>query len=615
MRYLVGIIHPSAFQVTELTDTVSRSLGGDNRWNSYKFKNLEVGFSSSSTGCNKKRTVWAFFDGTLYNRNELIRTLQISDSLSEGEIVAHAYERWKEKTFSHLDGPFALAIFDEDAEKLFLARDRLGQKTLYWYSKGQYWVFGTQIKALIATGVVAQTPALDAIGAYLYLGFIPQDMAPIKDVNKLLPGHYLTVDLSRAVNIHQYWSLSRYFEEKKESISKEEAYHKLQMLLERPINRENLTVAVTGTLGSSATALLAKDKHPLALSPLLEPTDNDLSSINNFAKSLSLSHKSEKISADIISKNIVPIVWHLDEPNADPSVFQTWELGKMGKNSELLTDLGWEELFAGSKRYFTENHGILTRPFAYQLASLPKTLRDLIIMPLLRLFGSKTRYRVLRSVDIEQEQMDALIKIALFRGHSYKSLSPKIYDYFDPIMFTQRFHKLTQIGGEINPSLYFDAKTELPDSKLLQYERLLTPHNASAHSLFLDHSLFEFMAKIPEAIKFERRIPGHMLRKVLSNYTQRAFPAKERDEHYLNLWRKNEEIRKYFRQLMTGRLVEEGYISAKWIKKQLEYPYLTILGFKRLWGLLVLEIWFRYYIAKPIGTRNHEITLEELFEL
>ena len=539
-------------------------------------------------------------------------------------MLVHGYDAWQEDLLSRLNGSFALAIFDEEKEVLLIARDRFGQKPLYWTTQGEYWLFSTEIKGLLTTGVVPQTPSTVALASYLYFGFIPQDLSAIKGVNKILPGHYLKVDLYRQTMIGQYWSFSEQFAIKK-SLSHEEVYHQFGKIMEEAVQvslpqEGNIGCDLTGDLGSSALCWFLnqlstpseigayttffEDPHPLKLEKSKE-----------IANKLSLTHKFKQIEPDDVLKDLPTIVWHLDEPVADPSILQAWYLGQLAmKECHLVyTALGWEQMLAGSPRYFLTSN--VRPPIAYFLAKLPSPLRDYIILPLLDLFRSKYKYRIVRNIDINREQVAYLMESALFKGKNRKKVSPYLYRAFDPEVFTQRFHRLTTLPGNINPSLYYDAKTLLPDCLLLQYERLLQANSLKVIAPYLDYRLAQFLAKIPEEIKFESGIPACLLKNLMKRLFHISPPFIEKSESFLDSWRNSSEIKHAFTALIKGRLVEEGLISGKWIRGQLNTPTLSEASFRQLWAILVMEVWFRLYINRPIDPSISKLSLSELLQM
>ncbi|MCH9627190.1 MAG: Asparagine synthetase [glutamine-hydrolyzing] 1 [Chlamydiales bacterium] len=621
MSRIAGIIYPSAFQVTEMIQEVHAAFSESSPAPYFHHKNLELGTWGTKMATNPAKNIWATVDGEIYNKKELSAAIkeklgiELSD-VSNSELIVYAYDAWKEKFLSRLNGPFALAVFDEEKETLFIARDKLGQKPLYWTMQGEYWLFSTDIKGLLATGAVPQTPSKTALASYLYFGFVPQDLAAIQGVNKLLPCHYLKVDLNRRATLSQYWSYSDHLQTQT-SLSQEEIDQQLGKHMEEAVRTSTpgegtIGASLEGDLGSSALAWFLSHLTPRDRLQAYSPSFDDPKNASTIAETLSLAHTTKVIEPEEALHELPKIVWHLDEPIADPFTVQTWLLGKLCSphSHSLFTHLGWQEMFGGSTHTFKIEEQ--KAPFAYFLARLSPKVRDTLLLPFLKMIGSPYLYRILRNIDINRNQVAHLMESALFKGRARKKVSPLLFPAFDPEVFTQRFHRLSSLPGALNPTLYYAAKTELPDSLLFQYEKLLTANNVRFINPYLDSDLVEFLAKIPESLKFDSSLPGSLLHRLMARLCHTCPPFSEQSDAFLDQWRKHPCFREGFGLLLKGRLVDEGLISARWIKQQLNYPHLNKLMFRQLWSILVLEIWFQQYIGRPIDFTSSTLSIKTL---
>ncbi|NGX62275.1 MAG: Asparagine synthetase [glutamine-hydrolyzing] 1 [Chlamydiae bacterium] len=631
MRRIGGILYPSPFEVTDLLGATQEVVPSSEPVSLYRYKNLELAGWEVPYAVNEKKTTRVFFDGRLVNKTSLQKELKEKHGfpirgINEAELVVYAYEFWDEEFLEHLSGPFVLALFDEEKGLLFLARDRIGEKPLFWISRNPYWLFSTELRGLLATGLVPQTPSLEAFASYLYFGFIPQDLSAIQGVNKLLPGHYLKINLKRQSSIEQYWSYSKQFSNKT-SHSVDETYHKMGEKMEIATrmgipHTGNVGSILQGNLGSSALSWFLSHEmprerlHGYTIS-FEEPYSPELETAKMTAKTLSIQHKTATVSPDLVFRDLPKIIWNLDEPNADPYIAQTWFLAKtIGETCRYaFSDLGSDEVLGGSSRYYLPEKEPLypPPPLAYYLSRLPEKIRDKCLLPFIEIFSSSYKYRILRNIEINREQVAYLMHTALFKGKGRRKASPELFQAFDPEVFSQRFHKLTSLPGSKNGFLYYDAKTELPDKKLSQYERLFSAHNVELIHPYLDTSFVEFMAGVPEEMKFSGEAPAPILRNLMTRLCHECPPFPERKDSYLDTWCENPQFRFFFFQLLEGRLVEEGLISAKWIRTQLKYPKLLPRTFRQLWAILNLEVWFRLYIHRPLNPNTANLTLDELF--
>ncbi len=630
MVNLAGVIHPTSFKVNELVTMMGALVSLKQRQGEiFRHKNLELSIWGGATSIDEKNHRCAMIDGRIFNFDELKKELPSHlVPTNQAELLLHAYETWGEAFLEKLNGFFAIALFDPKKEVLLLARDPIGKKNLYFSTMGGYFLFATEIKGLLSTGIVPQTPAIEGLSAFLYFGYCPQDLTPIKGIVKLLPGHFLKVNLNRQTSIGQHWSYSRLFEEKKER-SREEIYQELGSLLKKvvlsPLHESRSATQALPHVGSALllALLTSLNKNTTAISAFLEGTDlREIEETAQEIKQAGVPSITEKIPIEQALADMVKVVWHQDEPIADPTSLQIWQLAQLvsqrfpeGKRT-LYAPLGWEEIAAGRERYFIKN--IHPSGWKYKIAHLPTSMRENIVFPLLTLLHSDFKYSLLRNIDINRPHMEFLSQVELFHNKERKRAASFLYPFFNPEVFTQRFHRMSQVKGEVDPFLYFVGKTELPDKTLMQYERLCAPFEIELMTPFLDTRLLQFFARVPEHVKIENKHPGIMLKRMLHQlaplHSGRAYEPPPYPS-FIESWRHDQPLREIFSQLKNGLLVQEGIISAKWIKEQLGYPYLIPRTFLQLWAILVLEIWFHLFISRPIGSVSLETPLREIDHL
>nr|MCH9704258.1 asparagine synthase C-terminal domain-containing protein [Chlamydiota bacterium] len=427
--------------------------------------------------------------------------------------------------------------------------------------------------------------------------------------------------LKRAMAIEQYWSLSKSLRHK-EPYTPEEATAKLGSLLKENLDscsqKPKFATHLHDTLGSDIITWLVAHTQPReqvdTYTPIFEEKESTiLKGSEQFAKKLSLRHHSKRILVDAALDELPRLVWHLDEPLADPNCLQTWALGRQVKESgaTLVLDLGWRELLAGHEYYFANSSKETSIPFAYTLAKIPPFLRDQILFPVLRYTNERLAYRMLRNIRINRDQIGYLAHTALFKEPIRKKAAPQLYPTFDPEVFTQRFHSITAHNDEVHPSLYYDLKTALPNHTLIQYNRLLAPFGVDCEMPFLRNSLLDFAFSLPDSVKFASKEPGSALLSLWNHLTceksQYAPPPLMAPS-----WSNHPRLRTLFTALEKGRLAEEGFISGRWLHEMNQMRDLTDIAFRELWSILILEVWFRLFINRPIAMADHEVKTETL---
>lgn len=628
MAGIAGIIYPDPFQVVSIMDPILNSLShrGPSEREEITFKNAQFGICGSLL--STKADCIAGLDGCLYNEPELRLKLHTFDNMSSldrgADLLIRAYRAWGLPFLEQLEGDFAFFIFDKRIEKLILGRDRIGKKPLYWFQGQRLFMFGSELKSLLASGAVPQTPEIDALAAYMYFGYIPQDMSPIQGVNKLLPGYYMQYHMDKSKSILPYWSYSHYFQSASKD-SPQSSIIKIDEMLQEatqkriPSGNGPLGCFLSGGLGSATTAYYLQQQvsserlNAYSVSFQGENTV-DLTASKEVSQTLHLNHSYEVITPQNFLQDLPQIIWHVDEPLADPNIIATWHLAKLAKPiGTVFSGMGSDELLAGHGRYTVEEEQ--TSYSARMLQILMPTIQK-TLLPLLYLINKPAAYRVLQQDHSNPWQLDFLNQNALFKDALYKSASPRLFPFFDPHTFLRKFHHLQRIRSRVASYMYFDIKTRLVDGFILQYDRITAAQDLDWKTPFLSEQLIEYLASLAEPERLHSgetfAILKHLLHGKLSesivNRQKRTRPQ------LLQSWIEVSDLAKIFQMLPKGTLVEQGFISEKWLKKQIATPASRAASFKYLWSILTLEIWFRLFINKPIQSNPPQISIRELLE-
>jgi asparagine synthase (glutamine-hydrolysing) len=634
MNGIAGIVYPDVFQfgdfIVPMLNTMNHR-GGNGTHDTYTHKNIQIGICKSQISSNEKKNIFSVADGTLCNAEELHSLLKKSgyqlQTQNPAEIFVYAYELWGPNFIEHVDGDFSIAIFDQQKGRLILYRDRIGKKPLYWYQDPHYFIFASELKALLVTGAIPQTVAVDAISSYLYFGFIPQDMTPIKDVNKLLPGHYLQLEEDRSLIIHSYWSYSSYFEIKQSDQKTSNTMHlnnlikqavKKHLPKEQPPSDPSIGCLISGGLGSASIAyyiqqLAAKEQLSAYTVGFLGQNDQDVAAAVQVAHSLKISHHCEVITPETLLDNFVKIAWHLDEPLADPNVIAIWKLAELAKKSNthtVFSGMGSDELLMGHNRYTTEEKG----GYVNHIKKLPFPSFKGFFLHLLRLFYKPASYDIAKISRTIPWQFQYLKQNAIFDEHEIAAAAPKLAGLFDPEIFLHKFHNLARIKSPISSFVYFDIKTRLPDCFILQFERLTAAQGLDWQAPYLDKQIIQYLAGIPEVEHLEESNTAQFLKQILKDIFPQPFlnrPKKTR-QYFLTSWIETSELHEIFSELHKGMLVESGFISEQWLFKNTSTPERRASAFKYLWSIFALEIWFRLFIHRSVETTPPDIGIREL---
>ncbi len=483
---------------------------------------------------NEDGTVWVVYNGEMYNYPKLRPQLEAKGHIfrtnSDTEAIVHLYEDFGERCVEHIGGMFAFALWDERQGKLLLARDRIGQKPLFYSQEGSDFLFGSEIKSILT--LQHRDPELDPLSMhdYLSLRFISPPHTIFKDIHKLPPAHFLVFQNGQ-IKLQRYWQLS--FREKL-TLSETEILEALGEQLKRTVDSHLLSdvpvgAFLSGGLDSSLiVAILARDLglNPQTFSIGVEESDFDETPYARMvAEQYQTQHVEERVAADLVG-SLPKIIWHLDEPS-DPIAACMYQAARLAAQhvKVVLGGDGGDELFAGFDRYVGTH-------YVDKYSLMPLALRRGLIGPVLDRvpdsFTYKSMTQKLRWVHHLSLQATPAERYAeatcFFRfTHNEKhdlyreSLWRELGHRNSTLAITEPFND-SAADDLLDRMLYTDFVTRLPEHSLMLTDRMTMAHGLEARSPFLDHELVEFLAKIPGNIKVQNNQPKHLMRKLAADY-------------------------------------------------------------------------------------------------
>lgn len=624
MTAFAGIIYPTALEISDIADLMLEPLKmrSTGQKSIISYRNFQIGYLGEGYCCTAKKDIHLIIDGAIYNQEELIQEFNLDRDSSLGDLLLTLYMSLGVEFLNKLNGEFALVILDQRKNTLLLAKDPIGKKPLYWYQDKKYLIFGSEIKALLASGLISQTPSIEALSTYLYFGFFPQDLTPIKDVNKLIPSHYLEYSSYRGVQVKPYWSYSSYFE-KRVNLHKSEIVNRINLLLEESIAARipaegALSCLVSGGLGSATTAYyitrFAKGRPIKAFTAVFKGyNEEDLQASKLACESLDLSQETKHITPDLFLSDFPAILWHLDEPIADPNVIATWALAQLASSFShyAYSGMGSDELLAGHSRYSLAERAPVS---VNKLLLIPRPILQKIMIPILHTLYPAAAFNLLRTLKTNPWQFEFLRHNAIFNESLLKEASPRLGNAFDPDTFLHKFHHLSRIHSNTSSLLYFDIKTRLPDCFIHQYERMTRAFGIKWETPFLDRSMLEFAAQLAEPESLSEQETASYLKPLVRDLFPDAFvnrPKKTR-RHFLSGWIDHPEVKEVFTLLIKGTLIEAGLISDTWLEDVLSSNEKMKSSYQQLYALLCLELWFRLFVNRMPSNTPPQISIKEL---
>lgn len=559
---------------------------------------------------NTDRTKLIVFNGEIYNYCELKKDLESRGytfrTNSDTETIIHAYNEFGADCVKLLRGMFAFAIWDEKEQSLFLARDRVGKKPLFYTvtSSGEF-VYGSELKVLLEHGVVSREIDRGSLDAYLTFGYVPEELCIFKGVKKLEPGHFL-IYKNGEVRTERYWDFdySREMLTGTEDEIAAELLEKLRAAVDvRLISEVPLGAFLSGGVDSSAVVGLMSQimDQPVKTFSIgfNEDSFSELKYARVAAKHFNTDHHEFIVTPDFVDV-IDDLVWHFDEPFSDPSSMPTFMLSKMAREfvTVVLSGDGGDELFAGYTRYVNDRD-------RSGFARLPQGLRQGLLRPLSEALPEGARgknYLFNISLDAAGRYIDS---ISHFNGPKKR----KLYSSEAKTKMNGSFERGEKLFREIANSvdsddpvenlLYLDSKTYLPGDILTKVDRMTMASSLEARSPLLDHELIEYVTRIPSSMKLKGSETKHIFKKAISGFVPQEILYREKQGFGVPIgdWINTQLKDRIVGDLSDRRTIERGYFDTNYIKLIIdEHARGRRDHSNPLWTLWMLELWHRRYV-------------------
>jgi asparagine synthase (glutamine-hydrolysing) len=560
---------------------------------------------------NEDESAAIVLNGEIYNHHDLRAGLVDRGhrfrTHSDVETVLHLWEEKRERCLEDLRGMFALAIWDRRDRSLFMARDRVGKKPLYYarLADGGI-VFGSEIKAILQHPGVRREPDLSAIDHFLTLQYVPSPMTAFRGIERIPPAHWLRWRAGQ-VELGRYWRLE--YEDKfhePEQDLKEELLRLLREAVAIRLESEvPLGAFLSGGIDSSAVVAFAAQASSRPLKTFcigFEPSQFDESKYARMVADKFGTDHHELIVKAGAPELIDDIVWHYDQPFGDSSAVPSFHVARITRPhvTVVLNGDGGDESFAGYDRYKISRFASYFRlPMAARLGI------QTMARPAARFLG---RGRRIADVGI-RDQFDAYYATLV---HVHPSRKAALY--------TEDFR--SRIGEQISPTLAqmratphaalldsmldTDVNHYLPDDLLVKMDVATMAYSLEARSPLLDHKVMEFMARVPASLKLRGGQSKYLLKSALRGILPDAILDRPKMGFGVPLgaWLRGSLKEMLVDTILSDRSLTRGYFKPAAVREMVnvhmagsnEYQYV-------LWDLLMLERWHRMFIDQPIGVR------------
>jgi len=570
---------------------------------------------------NEDRTLVLVFNGEIFNYLELMERLVALGhrfaSRSDSETILHAYEEWGEGCVAMLRGMFAFAIWDTSSQTLFLARDRLGIKPLFYIFANGGLSFASEMKAILVDETFSREIDELALTSYFNLSYIPDELTIYRGIRKLLPGHTLTFREGKA-EVKKYWDLhmspvrgksESYFIRGFMDLLQEAV--KIRLMSEVPLG-----AFLSGGIDSSTVVALMSQASSSPVNTFCMGFGGDVGGYLDervYAREVAQRYGTRHQEFEVYPEAeglVETIVRAFDEPFADDSAIPSYFVCKIAQQNVTvaLSGLGGDEVFAGYERH-------LGFALSNKYSRLPGFIRESLVRSLVERLPERAdgHYTI--------NHMKRFVRgSGLAPGERYFDFLTKLSPTLQPTFFNDgtRFAKhfgscrelilkhfnSTNVEGKadsLNRALYCDLKTYLPEDILAVTDRLSMHHALEVRVPFLDHKFLEYCATIPPEMKLKWISKKHILKaavkkhlpKDVMNHRKQGFVGP------MTRWLKNELKPFVLETLSEKNLRKHDLLNQATVRRVLDEHFAgKEIHDTLIWSMVIFQTWFNLYIDK-----------------
>jgi asparagine synthase (glutamine-hydrolysing) len=561
---------------------------------------------------NEDGSIVLVFNGEIYNFRELRKVLTNKghrfSTKGDTEVIVHAYEEWGDDALHRLNGMFAIALWDKTRERLLLARDRMGEKPLYWHYSVHGLLWASEAKAILAVPWVERRVNALALHHYLTIQYVPDPLTIFEGMFRLPAAHKLVVERGGEPQVSCWWQLEF---EPKWQINDAEAIEKAYELLTKAVERRLISEVplgafLSGGIDSSAIVALMAGQSSKPVKTFSIGFEEERYSETEYARQVAVRYHTDHhefvFGAEDLIRSIDESVTAFDEPLADPAALPLLELSRQARQSVTvaLCGDGGDETLAGYRRYAIDG---LLRPYS----ALPSWLTQRAVPAMMRLVPEPSWIPEDRNAITGLKRLGQFsattAKASLVRWGSYFSHEEKLSLYTD--CWREKFSRTDTadwISGAydkahastlLDRTLYADHVTYLSGDLLPKTDRMTMAHSLEARAPFLDVEWIEWTARLSKRFKVRGLTTKWLLKAALGD----ALPAniRLRPKQGFNLpigiWLRDR-LHDWARErLLDNNCLTEWFRPSAVLQLIEEHESGQFNHGKRLWALLIFSVW------------------------
>lgn len=561
---------------------------------------------------NEDGTIWIVFNGEIYNYQELREFLlskgHVFKTKTDTEVIVHLYEELGPECLKKLRGMFGLAIWDGNSKTLFLARDRVGIKPLYYCLTDKSLVFASEIKAILADSSVKREIAPEFIDRFLTFLYMPGEETLLAGIQKLAPGHYLLIQNGRPT-VQQYWDLD--LEKPSRNISLQDAEAELQGLLAKTVELHMIAdvpvgVLLSGGVDSTAVLSLAVNSTDKRISTFTVGfSGGQVADERPYAKLAADTYGTQHYDMSITARDFAAFlpgyVWHMEEPVCEPPAVAMYYVSKLARKhvTVLLSGEGGDEAFAGYSNY--RNLVWLEKikrglPLKGAIAQGLSRANSFLHSPRVAKYGPLVSDRF---PDYYYSCTSNPHRYSGNRlGETYAAGFASSIDRERSLEPVRRLQAKVRSRNMLDSMLYIDTKTWLPDELLIKADKMTMANSIELRVPLLDHKVLEFSASLPSNFKLNGFKTKYILKKALAE----KIPAEIRNRKKTGFpvpyesWLRNDLKDVIWGVLTDRKTIDRGYFSKEAIEGLLRANTNGSNYSKEVFSLLTLELWQRTFL-------------------
>ncbi|MCK4789496.1 MAG: asparagine synthase (glutamine-hydrolyzing) [Desulfobacteraceae bacterium] len=569
---------------------------------------------------NEDGQIWLTYNGEVYNyaelREELVGLGHVFKTRTDSEVIIHAYEQWGTSCLERFNGMFAFGLWDVRRRRMFLARDRLGIKPLYYFRDANSFIFASELKAILQIEDVPRELNRQSLSDYFSWKYIPAPKTIFKNIEKLLPGHFLMLT-ENGLNCQRYWDI-RDSSSEIHTASQEQYHEQICESLSSSVNSRLISdvplgVFLSGGFDSSSITAMTSQLSSKPIPTFTIGFDSheytsEFKYANIMSEAYSTEHHERILNTDKLVDLLDSLVWFADEPFADSSMIPTYLVSQLAKENVTvaLSGDGADECFGGYPRkyMFAKRYSkylriprflstILEKCSAMFLGSaisvMPETDRKRRFLKLNDMLKVDGLMRVLCLNHI----MDTDLKKRVLHREIQQDIS------LLPVGLPAQCQR--SCGNLLGDLLILDIENYLANDILTKMDRMSMANSLEVRVPFLDHNLVELAVSIPANMKIHAKTTKYILKGALHDILPGEILNRKKQGFGIPLrfWMK-ENLMEYTKEVLLDPVVERRHIfNHKTLEHLLAANSKAKMGYsKELWSILVLELWCRNFLDK-----------------